>query len=115
MKFVFLEWPKIKEGYGLYHGYLLYVLVYLLLPPCWFRYLRISKTLYAEIEEVNANCILMANLQQALTSSTQTDKAPIYDSDGSAEDSGLMRLPAWRLIRVSGWWEGIGLGRGLSG
>nr|GFC43237.1 hypothetical protein [Tanacetum cinerariifolium] len=28
-----------------------------------------------EIEEVNANCILMANLQQALTSSTQTDSA----------------------------------------
>nr|GFA18606.1 hypothetical protein [Tanacetum cinerariifolium] len=38
-----------------------------------------------EIEEVNANCILMANLQQASTSGTQTDKAPIYDSDGSAE------------------------------
>nr|GEU65734.1 hypothetical protein [Tanacetum cinerariifolium] len=38
-----------------------------------------------EIEEVNANCILMANLQQASTSSTQTDKAPVYDSDGSAE------------------------------
>nr|GEX74844.1 integrase, catalytic region, zinc finger, CCHC-type, peptidase aspartic, catalytic [Tanacetum cinerariifolium] len=38
-----------------------------------------------EIEEVNANCILMANLQQATTSSTQTDKAPVYDSDGSAE------------------------------
>nr|GEY51174.1 hypothetical protein [Tanacetum cinerariifolium] len=38
-----------------------------------------------EIEEVNANCILMANLQQPLTSGTQTDKAPIYDSDGSAE------------------------------
>ncbi|GJZ47575.1 hypothetical protein Tco_0601407, partial [Tanacetum coccineum] len=38
------------------------------------------------IEEVNANCILMANLQQALTSSTQTDKAPVYDSDGSAEN-----------------------------
>nr|GEU88626.1 hypothetical protein [Tanacetum cinerariifolium] len=38
-----------------------------------------------EIEEVNANCILMANLQQASTSSTQTDRAPIYDSDGSAE------------------------------
>nr|GEX97522.1 hypothetical protein [Tanacetum cinerariifolium] len=37
-----------------------------------------------EIEEVNANCILMANLQQASTSSTQTDKAPVYDSDGSA-------------------------------
>nr|GFD16164.1 hypothetical protein [Tanacetum cinerariifolium] len=31
-----------------------------------------------EIKEVNANCILMANLQQALTSGTQTDKAPVY-------------------------------------
>ncbi|GJY93139.1 integrase, catalytic region, zinc finger, CCHC-type containing protein [Tanacetum coccineum] len=38
-----------------------------------------------EIEEVNANCILMANLQQASTSGTQIDKAPVYDSDGSAE------------------------------
>nr|GFC31520.1 hypothetical protein [Tanacetum cinerariifolium] len=38
-----------------------------------------------EIKKVNANCILMANLQQASTSGTQTDKAPIYDSDGSAE------------------------------
>nr|GEW05479.1 hypothetical protein [Tanacetum cinerariifolium] len=38
-----------------------------------------------EIEEVNANCILMANLQQASTSDTQTDKAPVYDSDGLAE------------------------------
>ncbi|GKE18710.1 retrovirus-related pol polyprotein from transposon TNT 1-94 [Tanacetum coccineum] len=38
-----------------------------------------------EIEEVNANCILMANLQQASTSGTQTDNAPVYDSDGSAE------------------------------
>ncbi|GJY17896.1 hypothetical protein Tco_0389387 [Tanacetum coccineum] len=38
-----------------------------------------------EIEEVNANCILMANLQQVLTSGTQTDKAPIYDSDGLVE------------------------------
>nr|GEW12156.1 hypothetical protein [Tanacetum cinerariifolium] len=38
-----------------------------------------------EIEEANANCILMANLQQASTSDTQTDKAPVYDSDGSAE------------------------------
>nr|GEU36675.1 hypothetical protein [Tanacetum cinerariifolium] len=38
-----------------------------------------------EIEEVNANCILMANLQQASTLGTQTDKAPVYDSDGSAE------------------------------
>nr|GFA69531.1 hypothetical protein [Tanacetum cinerariifolium] len=38
-----------------------------------------------KIEEVNANCILMANMQQASTSGTQTDKAPVYDSDGSAE------------------------------
>nr|GEW11796.1 integrase, catalytic region, zinc finger, CCHC-type, peptidase aspartic, catalytic [Tanacetum cinerariifolium] len=38
-----------------------------------------------EIKEVNANCILMANLQQASTSGTQTDKAPVYDLDGSAE------------------------------
>nr|GEY28373.1 hypothetical protein [Tanacetum cinerariifolium] len=38
-----------------------------------------------EIEEVNANCILMANLQEASTSGTQTDSAPVYDSDGSAE------------------------------
>nr|GFA24473.1 hypothetical protein [Tanacetum cinerariifolium] len=38
-----------------------------------------------EIEEVNANCILMANLQQASTSGTQTDKAPVYDSDGTTE------------------------------
>nr|GEU77267.1 hypothetical protein [Tanacetum cinerariifolium] len=38
-----------------------------------------------EIEEVNGNCILMANLQQALTLGTQSDKAPVYDSDGSAE------------------------------
>nr|GFD20523.1 hypothetical protein [Tanacetum cinerariifolium] len=38
-----------------------------------------------EIEEVNANCILMANMQQASTSGTQTDSAPVYDSDGLAE------------------------------
>nr|GEY59590.1 hypothetical protein [Tanacetum cinerariifolium] len=36
---------------------------------------------FDEIEEVNANYILMANLQQASTSGTQTDKAPVYDSD----------------------------------
>nr|GEU62382.1 hypothetical protein [Tanacetum cinerariifolium] len=40
-----------------------------------------------EIEEVNSDCILMANLQQASTSGTQTDKAPVYDSDGSAESA----------------------------
>nr|GEU56412.1 Gag-Pol polyprotein [Tanacetum cinerariifolium] len=38
-----------------------------------------------DIEEVNANCILMANLQQASTMGTQTDSAPVYDSDGSTE------------------------------
>ncbi|GKC24177.1 retrovirus-related pol polyprotein from transposon TNT 1-94 [Tanacetum coccineum] len=38
-----------------------------------------------EIEEVNANYILMANLQQASTSGTQTDNASVYDSDGSAK------------------------------
>nr|GEV01824.1 integrase, catalytic region, zinc finger, CCHC-type, peptidase aspartic, catalytic [Tanacetum cinerariifolium] len=38
-----------------------------------------------KIEEVNVNCILMANLQQASTSGNQTDKAPVYDSDGSVE------------------------------
>nr|GEX21351.1 hypothetical protein [Tanacetum cinerariifolium] len=38
-----------------------------------------------EIKEVNANCILMANLQQASTSGTQTDSIPVYDTDGSAE------------------------------
>ncbi|GJY72687.1 retrovirus-related pol polyprotein from transposon TNT 1-94 [Tanacetum coccineum] len=37
-----------------------------------------------EIKEVNANCILMANLQQASTSGTQSNKALVYDSDGSA-------------------------------
>nr|GFA80383.1 hypothetical protein [Tanacetum cinerariifolium] len=38
-----------------------------------------------EIEEVNTNCILMSNLQQASTSGTQIDSAPVYDTDGSAE------------------------------
>nr|GEX74019.1 hypothetical protein [Tanacetum cinerariifolium] len=44
-----------------------------------------------EIKEVNANCILMANLQQSLTSGTQSDKAPVYDSDGSAEYTELLK------------------------
>nr|GFA64147.1 hypothetical protein [Tanacetum cinerariifolium] len=39
-----------------------------------------------EIEEVNANCILMANLQQASISGTQIDSAPVYDTDGSAKN-----------------------------
>ncbi|GJU90877.1 hypothetical protein Tco_1303300 [Tanacetum coccineum] len=38
-----------------------------------------------EIEEVNANCILMLICSKHRASGTQTDKAPVYDSDGSAE------------------------------
>nr|GFD33255.1 hypothetical protein [Tanacetum cinerariifolium] len=38
-----------------------------------------------EIEEVNVNCILMANLQQASSLGTQTNSAPVYDPDGSAK------------------------------
>nr|GEV09005.1 hypothetical protein [Tanacetum cinerariifolium] len=40
---------------------------------------------FDEIEEVNAKCIFMANLQHASTSGTQIDKDPVYDTDGSAE------------------------------
>ncbi|GKF39987.1 hypothetical protein Tco_0120048 [Tanacetum coccineum] len=40
---------------------------------------------YYEIEKVTANCTLQDNLQHASTSGTQSDKAPVYDSDGSAE------------------------------
>nr|GFC74736.1 hypothetical protein [Tanacetum cinerariifolium] len=43
-----------------------------------------------EIKEVNANCVLMANLQQASTSGTQTDSAPVYDIHGSAEYTELL-------------------------
>nr|GEU78043.1 hypothetical protein [Tanacetum cinerariifolium] len=43
-----------------------------------------------EIEKFNANCFLMANLQQASTSGTQTGKAPVYDSDGSAAYTKLL-------------------------
>ncbi|GJZ61955.1 hypothetical protein Tco_0618092, partial [Tanacetum coccineum] len=47
--------------------------------------LMVAATDLDEIEEVNANCILMANLQQASTSGTQSNMAPVYDSDGLAE------------------------------
>nr|GFC25650.1 hypothetical protein [Tanacetum cinerariifolium] len=62
-----------------------------------------------EIKEVNANCILMANLQQASSSSTQTDSTLVYDSDGSAEvvqiclwcvDSGYPDLFVVRRLRL---------------
>ncbi|GJV67571.1 retrovirus-related pol polyprotein from transposon TNT 1-94 [Tanacetum coccineum] len=45
-----------------------------------------------EIEVVDANCILMENLQQASTSGTQTDKALVYDLDGSAEENEYAKL-----------------------
>ncbi|GJX71312.1 hypothetical protein Tco_0308483 [Tanacetum coccineum] len=38
-----------------------------------------------ETERVNANCTLENNLQQASTSGTQSDKALVYDLDGSTE------------------------------
>ncbi|GKG61391.1 hypothetical protein Tco_0619116, partial [Tanacetum coccineum] len=38
-----------------------------------------------KIEEVNASHIFMVNLQQASTSRTQIDNAPVYDSDGSVK------------------------------
>ncbi|GKB85699.1 hypothetical protein Tco_0957971 [Tanacetum coccineum] len=40
---------------------------------------------YDKIKEVNVNCTLKDNLQQASTSGTQTDSAPVYESDGSYE------------------------------
>ncbi|GKA17856.1 retrovirus-related pol polyprotein from transposon TNT 1-94 [Tanacetum coccineum] len=38
-----------------------------------------------ETKRENANCTLENNLQQASTTGTQSDKAPVYDSDKSAE------------------------------
>ncbi|GJV61299.1 hypothetical protein Tco_1467399 [Tanacetum coccineum] len=38
-----------------------------------------------ETDRANVNCNLENNLQQASTSGTQSDKAPVYDSDESAE------------------------------
>nr|GEY38734.1 hypothetical protein [Tanacetum cinerariifolium] len=38
-----------------------------------------------KIKKVNANCILMVNLQQASTLGAQTDKCHVYDSDKSVE------------------------------
>nr|GEV67840.1 retrovirus-related Pol polyprotein from transposon TNT 1-94 [Tanacetum cinerariifolium] len=56
-----------------------------------------------EIEEVNENCILMANLQQASTSGTQTDNAPVYDSDGSAEYTELLEpIPEPHQVQQNG-------------
>nr|GEW41562.1 ribonuclease H-like domain-containing protein [Tanacetum cinerariifolium] len=38
-----------------------------------------------ETKRDNVICTLVNNLQQTLTSGTQSDKAPVYDSDGSVE------------------------------
>ncbi|GJT13642.1 retrovirus-related pol polyprotein from transposon TNT 1-94 [Tanacetum coccineum] len=56
-----------------------------------------------EIGEVNANCILMANLQQASTLGTQTDKTPVYDSDGSAEFLGMVRFENDHIAAILGY------------
>ncbi|GKD55244.1 hypothetical protein Tco_1288631 [Tanacetum coccineum] len=40
---------------------------------------------YEETKKVTANCNLQNNLQLASSSGTQSDKAPVYDLDGSAE------------------------------
>ncbi|GJU10126.1 hypothetical protein Tco_1132522 [Tanacetum coccineum] len=58
-----------------------------------------------EIEEVNAICILMANLQQASTSGTQTDKAPVYDSD--ADQLSFWELFALEMIMLLQFWVSV--------
>nr|GEZ03565.1 hypothetical protein [Tanacetum cinerariifolium] len=55
-----------------------------------------------EIEEVNANCILTANLQQASTSGTQHDRAPVYDTDGSAENDNHVTSVALSMVHSGG-------------
>ncbi|GKC39222.1 hypothetical protein Tco_1051606, partial [Tanacetum coccineum] len=40
---------------------------------------------YEETERVKVNCTLEDTLQQASLSGTQSDNAPVYDSDGSTE------------------------------
>nr|GFC23471.1 hypothetical protein [Tanacetum cinerariifolium] len=55
-----------------------------------------------EIEKVNANCILMANLQQASTSGTQHDMAPVYDTDGSAENDNHVTFVAPSMVHSRG-------------
>nr|GFC76450.1 hypothetical protein [Tanacetum cinerariifolium] len=55
-----------------------------------------------EIEEVNANCILMANLQHPSTSGTQLDKAPVYDTDDSAENDNHVTSIAPSMVQSGG-------------
>nr|GEW93955.1 integrase, catalytic region, zinc finger, CCHC-type, peptidase aspartic, catalytic [Tanacetum cinerariifolium] len=67
------------------------------------RHMQMVRADFDEIEEVNANCILMGNLQQASTSGTQTDKAPVYDSDGSAEFLGTVRFENDHIAAILGF------------
>nr|GEU78205.1 hypothetical protein [Tanacetum cinerariifolium] len=55
-----------------------------------------------EIEEVNVNCILMENLQHASTFGTQLDKAPAYDTDGSAENDNHVNSVAPSMVQSGG-------------
>ncbi|GJZ88069.1 hypothetical protein Tco_0659851 [Tanacetum coccineum] len=49
-----------------------------------FQFMAVAHT-YKETERVKLNCTSEDTLQQASTSGTQSDNAPIYDSDGSTE------------------------------
>nr|GFA71953.1 hypothetical protein [Tanacetum cinerariifolium] len=55
-----------------------------------------------EIEEVNANCILMDNLQQASTSGTQLNKALVSDTDSSAENDNHVTSVAPSMVQSVG-------------
>nr|GEX49045.1 hypothetical protein [Tanacetum cinerariifolium] len=55
-----------------------------------------------EIEEVNANCILMVNLQHASTSGTQLDKALVYDTDGSPENDNHVSSVSPSMVQSGG-------------
>nr|GEV66239.1 copia protein [Tanacetum cinerariifolium] len=55
-----------------------------------------------EIKEVNADCILMAKLQHASTSGTQLDKAPVYDTNGSAENDNHVTFVAPSMVQSGG-------------
>ncbi|GJZ63697.1 hypothetical protein Tco_0620118 [Tanacetum coccineum] len=53
-----------------------------------------------EVEEVNANCNLMANLQQSSTSCTHANKIHIYDSNGIARATPCLRWSMWWTSKV---------------
>nr|GEX43773.1 hypothetical protein [Tanacetum cinerariifolium] len=54
-----------------------------------------------EIEDINANCMLMANLQEASTLSIQIGKALVYDSDGTSENDSYV-IPDASSVEQSG-------------